>query len=260
MAGFPISIKFVNITPNYADIIKIYINDKEYGVINLTASIKKPTLRLNIKAYTQLKEARDLIEKYANLLMRSTSDRGRDERERDASTPISASTTQFKSQMMSDIIYFELTPANIYDKVIQRNISIINTGTAPTALALAVGADCVFSRNCVAGGDFQAQPLSISGSYSNSTVTEGLKKSSSSASITKASTVVHSAVDVFALSETEVKNFQSESNKSVLLTWCPSNAEITAGILTIQATKADMLYVPVIAHLLPGKASFLEVH
>lgn len=258
MAGFPISIKFVNITPNYADVIKIYINDKEYGVINLTASIKKPTLRLNIKAYTQLKEARDLIEKYANLLMRSTSDRGRDERERDASTPISASTTQFKSQMMSDIIYFELTPANIYDKVIQRNISIVNTGTAPTALALAVGADCVFSRNCVAGGDFQAQPLSISGSYSNSTVTEGLKKSSSSASITKASTVVHSAVDVFALSETEVKNFQSESNKSVLLTWCPSNAEITAGILTIQATKADMLYVPVIAHLLPGKASFLE--
>lgn len=265
MAGFPISIKFVNITSNYADTIKIYINDKEYGVINLVASIKKPTLRLNIKAYNQLRDARDLIEKYANLLMRSVSvgslterDRGRDDREKDAATPISTSATQFRAQMMSDIVFFELTPANIYDKVIQKNISIVNTGTASTALALTVGADCLFSRNCVSGGDFQAQPLSVSGSHSNSTAVDGLKKSSSSTSITKGNTNTHSVTDIFTLSEVELKNFQSESNRSVLLTWCPSNAEVTAGILTLQATKGDMLYVPVLAHLLPGKASFLE--
>lgn len=134
--------------------------------------------------------------------------------------------------MMSDIVFFELTPANIYDKVIQKNISIVNTGTASTALALTVGADCLFSRNCVSGGDFQAQPLSVSGSHSNSTAVDGLKKSSSSTSITKGNTNTHSVTDIFTLSEVELKNFQSESNRSVLLTWCPSNAEVTAGILT----------------------------
>lgn len=264
MAGFPIHITFMNTMKNYMDAVKIYINDKEYGVINLTASIKKPTFRLNIKAYSNLKDARDLIEKYANLLMRSvnvsslTERGGRDDREKDVSTPLSTGITQFRSQMMSDVVYFELTPANIYDKVIQKGISIVNTGTAPTALVMAVGADCIFSRSCMSGGDYQAQPLSTSGSNTNSVVAESLKKNSSSISIHKNGPSIQSPAEIFTLSETEIKNLQSENNKTVLLTWCPSNAEITAGVLTMQATKGDTLYIPVLAHLLPGKASFME--
>ncbi|TNJ28041.1 hypothetical protein GMRT_10041 [Giardia muris] len=265
MAGFPISLFFKHLASQYTDTIRVFVNDGEYGLLTFKARIEQPSLRLNVKSYSTITEARELLSKYANVLLKvSLSSK---DRERGQGQDVPAGPSQITMQMLNDIVFFDLNPTNVYSKKIERELVLTNVGTSATAVALNVAPNGVFSRTAVSNGEFIPVASTALVQSAKTSVVDGERHSSivsAAHSTVRKNSRTHrpnsgsTGNEAFMVNTRLIEGFENDTTRTISLLWQPTNAEISTAILTLQAAKGAPQYVPIMARLAPGRASFVE--